>query len=218
MATPHRQTPRRRGQNLPLLATTRGHLLVHLCRGRRTVDELAERLSVTRNAVRSHLARLERDGLVRRAGSRRGVRRPHADYELTPKGRSAFPRGYEVALKALVDVLPDHLPASTRQTVLNHAGERLIRERLGEIEGRTPRQRLVHVLSALGPFAASVEVQQRAGATVVHACSCPLASVTKDYPELCRIVAGLLGEAVAGDVREACIRDGWPQCRFELIE
>lgn len=158
------------------------------------------------------------DSFVRRAGSRRGVRRPHADYELTPKGRAVFPRGYEAVMRALVDVLPDHLPAAALRTLFDQAGERLLRQRLGEVAGRTPRQRLVHILNGLGPLAAAVEVQQPAGTTVVHACSCPLASVTADHPELCRVVAGVLSQAVAGTVRETCVRDGSPQCRFELLE
>lgn len=133
------------------------------------------------------------DSFVRRAGSRRGVRRPHADYELTPKGRAVFPRGYQAVMRALVDVLPDHLPAAALRTLFDQAGERLLRQRLGE-------------------------VAKRAGTTVVHACSCPLASVTADHPELCRVVAGVLSQAAAGTVRETCVRDGSPQCRFELLE
>jgi predicted ArsR family transcriptional regulator len=52
--------------------TTRGQIVGLLRRGRRTVEELARALGLTDNAVRNHLATLERDGLVRQDGVRRG--------------------------------------------------------------------------------------------------------------------------------------------------
>ena len=44
-----------------------------LRRASRTVEELAQALGLTDNAVRAHLATLERDGLVRQGGLRRLV-------------------------------------------------------------------------------------------------------------------------------------------------
>src|SRR5215218_1711943 len=90
---------------------TWGKVLLLLCRKRRTVNELAEQLGLTDNAVRAQLQRLQDQGLVRLAGSRPGVRRPHADYELTAKGRRMFPRAYQPVLRTLVDVLMQQLPA-----------------------------------------------------------------------------------------------------------
>ena len=46
------------------LSSTRGRLVTLLRRSARTVDELAHELGLTDNAVRAHLATLERDGLV----------------------------------------------------------------------------------------------------------------------------------------------------------
>ena len=43
----------------------------------RTVNELAEELRLTDNAVRAHLASLERDRLVVHAGMKPGFRKPH---------------------------------------------------------------------------------------------------------------------------------------------
>jgi predicted ArsR family transcriptional regulator len=199
-----------------LFATTKGKLLAALCRGPRTVAELAERLSLTDNAVRAQLERLSRDGLVRRSGSRRGVRRPHADYELTPKGRALFPRVYEAVLVNLVDVLTDRLPATAVRTFFNDVGERIVRERLGEFADGNPTQRLRETLKKLGSFDAVLEVEQRSGKTVIRACSCPLTSVTKAHPELCAMVGGLVSKVLGADVREACERGEWPQCRFEV--
>jgi predicted ArsR family transcriptional regulator len=51
--------------------STRGRIVAILRRGWRSVDEIAATLGLTDNAVRAHIATLERDGVVAAAGSRR---------------------------------------------------------------------------------------------------------------------------------------------------
>ena len=76
------------------LETTRGQLVTLLRRGPRAVDELARALGLTDNAVRAHLATLERDGMVRQAGSPRptGARKPATLYELQPDTETLLSR------------------------------------------------------------------------------------------------------------------------------
>src|SRR5215207_4354647 len=83
-------TPRREGERAMerkavwlerLLAGTRGHILRLLRRRERTVTELAAELSLTDNAVRTHLSALERDGLVEALPAQpRGVGKPPVVY------------------------------------------------------------------------------------------------------------------------------------------
>ena len=69
------------------LETTRGRILGLLRCETRTVEELAQALDLTDNAVRAHLSTLERDGMVRSAGVRRGpgAGKPSTVYELPPE-------------------------------------------------------------------------------------------------------------------------------------
>ncbi len=55
-----------------------------------SVDALAARLGITHNAVRQHLAALERDGLVSPGETRPTGGRPHQRYVLTDTGRELF--------------------------------------------------------------------------------------------------------------------------------
>lgn len=59
-------------------ASTRGQVVTLLRRGSRTVDELAGTLGLTDNAVRAHLAGLERDGLVTQGRSAGVVANPRS--------------------------------------------------------------------------------------------------------------------------------------------
>src|SRR5215468_2499006 len=73
--------------------STRGRLVALLRRDVRTVDELAQQLGLTDNAVRAHLAALERDGWVVSRGVRHSGSsgKPATIYELTPDAEVLFP-------------------------------------------------------------------------------------------------------------------------------
>src|SRR5439155_2153803 len=86
-------------------ASTRGRIVSLLRRESRTVNELAEALALTDNAVRAQLTALERDGLVRQSGTRPGRRKPNVTYDLTAKAEHLFPKVYGLILRHLLDVL-----------------------------------------------------------------------------------------------------------------
>jgi predicted ArsR family transcriptional regulator len=198
--------------------TTRGRILVLLCQRRLTVAELAAELRVTPNAVRAQLERLERDGLARQVGSRRGVRKPHAEYEFTEEARELFPRAYEPALCSLVEILGERLPRKVTRDLFLHTGTRLLTEHVRVLRGRTPRRRLAEMIGRLNGSALGIDVVERSDGMVVRSCSCPLASVTATHPEVCEMFATLLGNALGTTVRERCERGGSPRCCFEIVD
>src|SRR5215212_1721165 len=90
--------------------STRGRIVTILRGSACTVEELAEKLELTDNAVRAHLLTLERDGLVRQSGVQRGPRKPHFSYELTPEAENLFPKAYDTLLNQLITALKGRLP------------------------------------------------------------------------------------------------------------
>jgi predicted ArsR family transcriptional regulator len=197
--------------------TTRGKLLLLLCRGRRTVNELAEELGVTDNAVRAQLLHLQGAELVRQVGLRPGVRKPHVDYELTPKARQAFPAGHEPVLRALIDVLGERLSAEQARSLMKEVALRLLAARAGELCEREPRRRMAELLrTPLGAAAPGVSLEEDGDRFRVRSCGCPLASVTASHPEVCAVLAEVLGEVLGTTVREQCDRQESPRCCFEV--
>jgi predicted ArsR family transcriptional regulator len=209
-----RRNPRARQ---PVLGTTKGKILVTLCWKRQTVSELAEGLGLTDNAVRAQLERLERDGLVAKAGSRRGVRKPHVEYELTAEALTRFPKAYGTVLVHVVSVLRDRLRAGGSRGILLEAARRLLDQHLGRLRGRSPRQRLAAAIDKLNGAGLGIDVSERSGKTVIRSCSCPIASVTAVHPEVCALFATVLGEVLGADVSESCVKGGSPRCYFELV-
>jgi len=199
-----------------LFDTTRGKLLLLLCRGPRTVNELMDELRLTDNAVRSQLVNLQLAGLVRPVGLRPGTRKPHVDYEATPKARQLFPTAYEPVLRTLVNVLQERLKPEETDALMREVVQKIFGAYIGELREREPDRRateLYEKLRGIAPGLAMVEGNRR---LEVRSCGCPLASVTASHPEVCNLLAAVLSELLGTQVRERCQREESPRCCFEV--
>jgi predicted ArsR family transcriptional regulator len=197
--------------------STRGRIVTLLRRSNRTVEELARALDLTDNGVRAHLAVLERDGIVRQRGSVRrssGGGKPAYVYELTQEAEDLFPKAYEPTLRRLLDVLSDQLGPEESEALLRSVGRRLAEEHYTQADGVLARlEAAVEVLNELGGLA---ELEERDSTVVIRGYSCPLAGVTPDHPEVCRMAEALVAEVAHVPVRERCERGERPRCCFEI--
>ena len=201
-----------------LFETTRGKLLLLLCQGPRTVNELMEELGVTDNAVRAQLVSLQQGGMVRQVGLRPGTRKPHVDYELTPKARQFFPRAHEPVLRTLVDVLRERLPAAKTQSLMTEVAQRVLGGLVGELRERKPDRRAAELYEKLKRLAPGLALLDEADHLQVRACGCPLASVTAGHPEVCELLADVLSDVLGTKVSERCDRAETPRCCFEVAK
>lgn len=192
--------------------TTRGEIVTLLRRSSATVTELAGRLRLTDNAVRTHLAALERDGLVEQHGLQRGMGKPAYVYRLTPEAEGLFPKAYAVVLRTLLDVLRARLDGAELREVLETTGRQLAAPHARADAGLRVRAEAAAVL--LGELGGMAEVEERPEGMAIQGYSCPLAAVAGEHPQVCGLAAVLLEEVVGAPVREACDRDGAPRCRF----
>jgi predicted ArsR family transcriptional regulator len=195
--------------------STRGRI-VNLVRGtRKTVNELADELKLTDNAVRAHLLSLERDGLIRQSGIQRGTRKPHFAYELTDEAEHLFPKAYDALLNQLITVLKARLTSRALKEVLREVGRSLGGNQTsrGDLESRVGKG-----LKALEAVGGSARVEKEEGRLFIRSGSCPLSAAVAEHPEVCQLAEALLSEVIGAKVRERCEREGRPRCAFEVTE
>ena len=196
--------------------STRGQIVTMLRSSPCTVDELATQLNLTDNAVRAHLSTLERDGLVRQSGIRRGPRKPHFTYVLTHEADGLFPKAYDALLNQLIGVLKHRLSPAEIEEVLREVGRAIAADvpagKQDDLQSRV--QTALKVLEALGGAA---QAEQHDEKIVIRAGGCPLAAAVAVHPEVCQLAESLVAQIVKAPVKEICDRNGHPKCRFEII-
>ena len=198
------------------LNTTRGQIVAELRRGGRTVEELRKSLGITDNAVRAHLAALERDDIVRQAATRPSGRRPSVVYELTQAAERSFSQAYLPVLTRLVESLSERMPPADLEILLRDVGERLAKEQpslKGTLRERT--EGAARVLTALGGLA---EVQESEETLTIRGFSCPLADAVRSHPATCHAARALVSELIGAEVKETCDKGDRPRCCFTIAK
>lgn len=200
------------------LTSTRGRLIALLRRDTRTVDDLASALNLTDNAVRAHLAALERDGIVRQCGVRRdgSVGKPAFAYELTADAEQFFAKPYATVLNEMLTVLDGTLAPDDMERLLRTIGARMAREYPpGQGDARMRLEAAVGALNQLGGLA---ELDVEGDNLSLRGYSCPLAAVVPGHPDACRLAEAFVSEVAGVPIRECCDRGAVPHCRFEVAE
>lgn len=200
-----------------LMAGTRGRLIALLRRDTRTVDELAQQLSLTDNAVRAHLATLERDGIVEQRGVRRGggSGKPAFAYGLAPAAEQLFPKPYAEVLDETLSALRGRMAPDEVEALLRESGRRLAR-RFSPASGDLSA-RLGVAVAALNQLGGLAELDESQEATPeIRGHSCVLAALAPTHPEVCSLAETFVSEVAGVQVRERCDRGPAPRCRFTL--
>ncbi len=199
------------------MASTRERVLDLLWRGRQTVDELARDLGLTDNAVRAHLVALERDGLVRQSGQRRGLRKPALLYACTPEAERLLPKPYPAVLNATLSEFTRELGPEAVAEAMRRVGQQFAEAYRGRFAGLDPDARVRELSGLLRELGGLADVEAREGGYRIVGHSCPLRAVVAQHPAGCLAMQAFVEALVdAGTVRECCERDGAVHCRFEI--
>ncbi len=194
------------------LEGTQGRIIELLRDLPRTVEDLAQALDITGNAVRLQLATLERDGLVRVEGRRPSGRKPALVYGLTLRADFLLSRSYVPVLRALLDVLGDRLSAAERISLLREVGRRLVLAAPRATGSK--RERLLVAARALESLGGRLQLETTGRTTTLVGSGCPLGEVVQAHPEVCRVVETVVEEISGVSVREQCDRGERPRCSF----
>ena len=195
--------------------STRGRIVLLLRESVKTVNEIAEKMDLTDNAVRAHLLALDRDGLVQQIGTTKGFRKPHSVYGLTDDARHLFPKSYDSILNKLVSVLKSRLSPKVVLEIMREVG-REVADKDARPAGGSLSERLNAGLAALERLGGSARIVERGDQLSIESDSCPFADVVAEHPEVCKATESAVQEIVGEPITEICDRTGFPKCRFSI--
>jgi len=199
-----------------LFKSTRGKILDLLRARECTVNDLAGALRLTDNAVRAHLASLERDRLVAQSGLKPGIRKPHTTYALGPEAEHLFPKAYGRLVALLMSIFSRQVKPRNLRAGMRLAGRRVAQEYLSGVQHKTRQQRINAALGILKELGGAASFREEGGKHFIYGRGCPIAAATANHPEACLLAESLLTEIIGSPVKEHCIRGPTPSCRFEV--
>lgn len=200
-----------------VLGSTRIQLLRLLRRSRQSINDLAAALGITDNAVRTHIATMQRDGMVRTAGVERATGgKPAQLYEITPEAEEMFPKAYSAVLNGLLELLHERQGKEGVEEIMREVGARAAGAGadLGRASAEARVRGAAEVLRQLG---GDVEVERTDTGWRIRGYGCPLSAVVREHEEACALGESLVAGATGLPTRECCDRSDRPRCSF-LIE
>lgn len=201
------------------LRSSRGRIVQMLRRGADTVDKIAAKLNVTPNAVRAQLAAMERDGLVRRSGQRRGATRPFHLFELTPQLEQLLSGAYVPLVTHLVRLVSERESPHRVEKLMRQVGHALAADLPAKgVRSGSLHSRLLAASQLLNEeLGAVTDVTRSNRHFVIRGRGCPLAALTENHPGVCLAIETLLADLLDDfEVRECCDRVGKPRCCFKV--
>jgi DeoR family suf operon transcriptional repressor len=195
--------------------TTRGRIVALLRRGQRSVEELAESLDLTDNAVRAQLATLEREGVVHATGIRRdgAVGKPATLYGVAPATSALFSSAYAPVLAALLTELGERMSSRQLDALLRGAGRRLA---LTLPARATFAERVRAGAAFLTGLGAEADLVKTGDGYEIRGHGCVLSEAVTACPATCGAVQELLAQVTTGRVTERCNRADQPSCHFVI--
>jgi predicted ArsR family transcriptional regulator len=182
-----------------------------------SAETIAAELDITANAVRQHLANLERDGLVRRESIRRKRGRPSLLFSLTDRADVYFPKRYgQLATMVLTELQdmegPGVLDEVFRRIALRHAAAAAGEVRT--LDTKSKIEWLVNWINRAGTLAETEECEEGVRITIHN---CPFRNTALKFPQVCTITPQLIVEVLGAQVSQASsIHRKDPHCSFVI--
>lgn len=183
-----------------------------------TVDDLSAQLQITRNAVRQHLAALERDDLVRRGETKPSGGRPEQLYLLSDRGAEMFPRRYSWFSELLIEAMAADIGREAVGAKLDQMGRAVGRQLLASKASPPDRAaRVAAMADIMKELGYAAEVASPAADNTIAANNCVFHHLAAKFPEVCRFDLGLIGAFTDANVdHQECMVRGGRMCRFKL--
>lgn len=182
-----------------------------------SVEALAGKLGISRNAVRQHLIALERDGLVARGKALPSGGRPEQLYVLTARAMEQFPRQYSWFAELLLQELASLAGTKGLTAKLEAMGRKVAKSVSGKLSGPAlSRERIASIAGLMNELGYEASAPSADGHTI-EAFNCVYHNLAARNRDICAFDLALLSESAGGKVEhQSCMVRGGASCKFRF--
>jgi predicted ArsR family transcriptional regulator len=199
-------------------STRRSIIILLRTEGPLSAGDLAERIGITEMAIRRHIATLERDHLIYPTTIRQPMGRPAKVYHLTEEADDLFPKNYHTLTLDLLEDLVRVDGEAKVQQLFNQREERLVQQFEEVLAGKTLEEKvsIIADLQNRKGYLARWEAKQDGSFEIIEY-NCPIAQVSKLYPQTCACETNVFRRVLGTDVsRSECLAEGGKCCVFRV--
>jgi predicted ArsR family transcriptional regulator len=197
---------------------TKQAILKFLRRDAATINELAERLGMTRNAIIVPIRQLEAEATIysrERRGS--GAGKPPLEYHVQTGLEDINSQAYKPFMQSMIKSLPDHLSKETIKLIMHKIGNDLA-EQVPVDEKASLADRLAAATDFLDDVGAETTTEYTDTGAVIRSYSCPLGGIVRQESCSCHAVERFFANVTGADVQEECARGESLICKFIVTD
>ncbi len=182
-----------------------------------SIDEMAARLQISRNAVKQHLVGLEKQQLVQEGALNSTGGRPARSYSLTEQGVNRFPKQYAWFCNLLLDDLAAELSPEALDKMLWNMGVKLAHSLAPQFSRKNSGQKLALLVELMQSLGYHAEVELQDGKPGIKAVNCVYHDIAQRHPSLCQFDQALMSTLLGQPIEQTeCMAKQGCVCRFNI--
>lgn len=199
----------RQHQILDLLLNTKAGLCI---------DEIAGKLSISRNAVQQHIDKLERDGYVKTGMLNKTAGRPVRVFVLTEAGINSFQKQYAWFSELILAKLRQEMGPEALQRYLHELAGSLSQGLLPQFAGKQDEERLAELIRVMNELGFKARLNAANGdQPAIEAFNCIYHDLAQKFQEVCEFDRTLITALLDREIDHLeCMAKGGGVCKFMI--
>lgn len=181
-----------------------------------SIDEIANALSLSRNAIQQHFLLLKKDCYIKEGVLKKTAGRPVRTFVLTEAGLHCFPKQYAWFSELILTDLKDEMGSEAFTRYMKKLGTTLSQNLLPNFEGKKTETRIDELMSVLESLGFQATASKSSTDNYeIKACNCVYHNLAQKHQEICEFDTTLISTLLDKKVNMVeCMAKGGNYCHF----
>ncbi len=181
-----------------------------------SIDAIAEKLNISRNAVKQHMAALETKQLIKAGKFNLTKGRPSRSYILTEHGINYFTKQYSWFCNLLITELKEEMGSEALVALFQRLGTKIANSLAPQFTHQTAAEKTHTLGIILQNLGYQAEVSEQDGQMTISAINCVFHDLAQEHGELCEFDRTLIRTLLDNPVEQTeCMAKQGCVCRFK---